>query len=227
MALEGRRIQAVTFDAGGTLLEPWPSVGQVYADAIREAGFGALDPAALDQAFYRVWSEQRSFDYTQAGWAAVVACALEGLTPAGGDPRLFSAVWERFAQPEAWRIFPEVIPCLNALNAAGIRCAVVSNWDERLGPLLRAVGLAPYFEFILPSVEAAAPKPDPRIFQQASRRLGLPSAVILHVGDRMREDVGGARSAGLQAVRVGTARAGAESTTIRTLAELPAWLGFR
>ncbi len=227
MVPDGHGIQAVTFDAGGTLLEPWPSVGQVYADAIREAGFGELDPATLDQGFHRVWIERQGFDYTRAAWAVLVARALAGLTPAGDDPRLFSAVWERFAQPAAWRLFPEVTPCLQALQAAGIRCAVVSNWDERLGPLLGAIGLARYFEFILPSVEAAAPKPDPRIFQQAARRFVLPPASILHVGDRRGEDVDGARAAGLQALRVGMPPNEAAPAAISTLAELPVWLGFR
>lgn len=51
----------------------------------------------------------------------------------------------------------------------------------------------------LPSVEGPAPKPDPSLFQQAARRLAMDPAAILHVGDSVREDVEGARSAGMKA----------------------------
>src|SRR5260221_5758478 len=65
-------IQAVSFDVGGTLIEPWPSVGHVYAAVAEEAGFGCLDPAKLTAQFAAAWQAQRQFDYSRAAWADMV-----------------------------------------------------------------------------------------------------------------------------------------------------------
>ena len=49
-------IKAVTFDAGGTLLEPWPSVGAIYAAVAEEFGYPHLAPERLNSAFAAAWS---------------------------------------------------------------------------------------------------------------------------------------------------------------------------
>lgn len=219
-----RGIRAVTFDAGGTLLEPWPSVGQVYADAARAAGFGDFGPSGLEKRFRTTWSARGHFDYSRAAWAAVVRSVFTELTPEAADPRLFAAIWNRFTEAGAWQVFPDVAPCLAALKELGLPLAVVSNWDERLHPVLRRVGLADAFEFILPSVEVAAPKPDPRLFAAAAARFGLPPAAILHVGDSAREDVAGAQGAGFQALLLARADNVGRPDALGSLTELPAKL---
>ena len=54
------------------------------------------------------------------------------------EPSRFAAseLFHRFAGAEAWEVYPEVRPVLAELAAAGLRLAVVSNWDERLPGLL-------------------------------------------------------------------------------------------
>ena len=42
------RIQAVTFDVGGTLIEVWPSVGQVYAEVAARNGVKGLSAAIVE-----------------------------------------------------------------------------------------------------------------------------------------------------------------------------------
>lgn len=217
-------IRAVTFDAGGTLLEPSPSVGVVYAQAARAAGFGSFPPDELEMRFRRVWSARGAFNYSRSSWALLVQTVFEGLTPAAADHHLFSAIWKRFSEPDAWHVYPDVRPCLAALNSSGLRMAVLSNWDERLHTLLNALGLASAFEFVLPSVEGPAPKPDSRLFHLASLRLGLPPESILHIGDGWREDFEGARAAGFQARWLNRGKCPAadrEPDGFRSLAELP------
>ncbi len=48
--IDRKRIRAVTFDVGGTLIEPWPSVGHVYAEVAARHGVAAIDVATLNQA---------------------------------------------------------------------------------------------------------------------------------------------------------------------------------
>ena len=64
-----------------------------------------------------------------------------------------------------------MIPTLDALAARGLKLGVISNWDERLRPLLRRLKLAGYFETIVVSREVRASKPARAIFQHAVRRL--------------------------------------------------------
>lgn len=59
-------IRAVTADAGGTLLEPSPSVGVVYAQTARAAGFGSFLPNELDVRFQRAWAARGAFDYSRS-----------------------------------------------------------------------------------------------------------------------------------------------------------------
>lgn len=221
------RIRAVTFDVGGTLLTPWPSVGEVYSEGIRQLGLPTLDPGLIEARFQSAWSSQSSFDYSRSAWATLVRRVLTDLVPVDSMSRVFDRLWIRFAEADAWHVFPDVAPCLAGLARSGIRMAVVSNWDERLHPLLEAVNLAGAFEFILPSVEGPAPKPDVRLFQLAAARLGIPSETILHVGDGWREDVEGARSAGFEARWLCRDRPRSEDLrpdTLRSLSELPSHL---
>ncbi|MFO1461654.1 MAG: HAD-IA family hydrolase [Verrucomicrobiota bacterium] len=203
-------IRAVSLDAGGTLVEPWPSVGAIYAGEIRRMGVADPDPSDLDARFHSAWRRRGAFDYSRDAWRRLVGEVLgETVSPRELDP-VFERLWTRFVEPDAWHVYPDVRPTLDALARAGVRLCVVSNWDTRLHDVLRGVGLAEAFEFILPSVEGAAPKPDPRLFQQAAQRLALDPADILHVGDSLREDVGGAHEAGMEALWLRRPPAGAE-----------------
>jgi putative hydrolase of the HAD superfamily len=89
---------------------------------------------------------------------------------------------------------------LQRLKNCGLKLAVVSNWDERLRPLLRALELDHYFDVIIVSRELGCHKPDAKIFEMAAAQLGIPAEAILHVGDSAIEDFDGARKAGFRAV---------------------------
>jgi putative hydrolase of the HAD superfamily len=193
-------IQAVTFDVGGTLIEPWPSVGHVYAAVAGEFGV-KCHPEELTSGFVQAWRARGQFDYSQAAWFALVRETF-GARARHLPPEFFPRVYQRFVAREVWRVFDDVIPTLERLHARGIRLALVSNWDERLQPMLEGLGLSSYFEVVVSSHEAGAIKPDPEIFDMAARRLGVHPGRILHVGDSLREDFFGATSAGLAAVLI-------------------------
>jgi putative hydrolase of the HAD superfamily len=79
---------------------------------------------------------------------------------------------------------------------------VVSNWDCSLHDVLVAAELRPRVDGVVTSAETGAAKPDPAIFARALELAGVSAAEALHVGDSPREDVEGARSAGIEAVLV-------------------------
>ncbi len=127
---------------------------------------------------------------------------------------LFAELFSFYADASAWEAVPEAGTALRDLTAHGIRLAVVSNFDHRLPALLRDLGLADYFEFVLLPAEAGAAKPAATIFEVALARLALPVARVALVGDHAEQDLDAARAVGMRAIDV------AELATLRDLLPL-------
>ena len=194
------RIRAVTFDVGGTLIECWPSVGHIYAEVSARCGQRPLSPLVLNRRFRRAWKEFKDFGHTTADWSALVDATFCGLIEIVPSETFFPQLFERFSEPDAWHIFEDVLPTLTALKSRGLKLGIISNWDDRLRPLLARLNLAGHFETIIVSCEAGARKPDGRIFHSACAALGTQRAETLHVGDSREMDFDGARTAGLAAL---------------------------
>jgi putative hydrolase of the HAD superfamily len=195
-----RAIRAVSFDVGGTLIEPWPSVGHVYAKVAALHGIKNLSPELLNKNFAAAWKVKQNFNHTKADWSALVEKSFAGLANASQCDAFFPDLYERFAQTGAWTVFDDVFPTLEMLSQRGLRLAVVSNWDERLRILLPALGLDRFFKTIVVSCEVGAPKPSFEIFNAAARQLEIAANEVLHVGDSFEEDVTGAEAAGFNAI---------------------------
>jgi putative hydrolase of the HAD superfamily len=219
------RVQAITFDVGGTLIEPWPSVGHVYAQVAAEQGINARTPEELNARFLSAWKALGGRAESSADWLAVVSKVFAGVDEVRDMQALFEALYERFTQPEVWHVFADVLPALDQLRSQGVRLAILSNWDDRLRPLLRRLGLAAYFEVMTISCEAGCRKPDTRIFQQAAAALQLSPGDLLHVGDSWELDVQGARCAGLHALHLCRGEAAMAPDACATLAEVPVRAG--
>jgi putative hydrolase of the HAD superfamily len=217
------QIKAVTFDVGGTLIEPWPSVGHIYAEVAARHGLKNLSAGALNTRFRAAWKARLGFAHSRFAWAELVDEVFAGLIPDAPSRTFFAALYERFAEANAWRIFEDVIPALDSLATHGIKLGVISNWDERLRPLLRSLNLDQYFEMFAISYEVGVCKPSAAIFNHAADKLGFPAGDILHVGDSLELDVTGAKAAGFHSLRID--RAAGQPDELRSLAELPAKMG--
>jgi len=192
-------IRAVTFDVGGTLIEPWPSVGRVYAQIAERHGVH-VPAEQLDRQFAAAWKARKNFGYSMSDWSDLVNESFAGLAGAPPDDALFSDLYRHFATAAPWRVFDDVVHCLQRLKGRGLKLGIISNWDERLRPLLRALEMDQYFDTVVVSGEVGRHKPDAKIFETAALQLGTPAEAILHVGDSTAEDFEGARKAGLRAV---------------------------
>jgi putative hydrolase of the HAD superfamily len=108
------------------------------------------------------------------------------------------------------------------MRAAGLRLVVVSNWDASLEQRLAETGLAPLLDGVVASAPFGAAKPDPAIFARALELAGVDAAAAWHVGDSEREDVAGARAAGVAPLLLRRAGGDAPANVpvIRSLAEL-------
>jgi putative hydrolase of the HAD superfamily len=220
-------IRAVTFDVGGTLIEPWPSVGHVYAEVAERFGIKDVAPEALNRAFASAWRARRNFDYSRDAWQELVNQTFASLWPKSPSRACFTAIYEHFATVGPWHLFDDVLPVLAALKVRGLKLGVISNWDERLRPLLHELGLDVHFDAFTISHETGCAKPDAAIFRCAAAELDVPPACILHVGDSADEDVAGARAAGIHAALLDRKAAQSSSTVLFNLKWLVAAFGKR
>ncbi|KAE9465892.1 hypothetical protein C3L33_02202, partial [Rhododendron williamsianum] len=110
-----------------------------------------------------------------------------------------------FSYLKAWHLCdPDAEKVFKALRTSGVKLAVVSNFDTRLRPLLRALNCDHWFDAVAVSAEVSinlveAEKPNPTIFLKACELLGVKPEDAVHVGDDRRNDIWGARDAGCDA----------------------------
>lgn len=206
-------LQALIFDAAGTLIRVAEPVGQTYA------AFAALhglqtDPEEIMKAFRHAWQmlptplhpEGQPPRDDDRGWCLQLVgdvfgrVMAETLTGNILEP-LFDDLYRHFARPEAWEVFPDVVPALEELSRDH-RLIVLSNFDRRLRGVLHGHGLSRYFEQIIISSEVGASKPHPRMFRAALQALACLPEQCLHIGDDARCDLGGAQSSEISAFLV-------------------------
>lgn len=223
-------IQAILFDAVGTLFRVRGSVGEAYASVAARHGV-TVAAAEIEGRFRAAFGSMPAMCFPevpvaeiraheQAWWRRVVTTAFAGAQFADFDG-FFLDLFEHFARGSSWELFPDARPALGTLQARGLRLAVVSNFDGRLTRVCEELGIADCFDAIVMSGRAGYAKPDPRIFAVALARLGVRAAEAVHVGDRERDDFEGARAAGLRAVLLRRdAAAGAYPDQVRDLHEL-------
>jgi putative hydrolase of the HAD superfamily len=134
----------------------------------------------------------------------------------------FDHVFEVFADPVSWKLYPDVRGTLTTLRSRGLELGIVSNFDSRLFNVLRGLGIADLFDTVTISSLAHAAKPSPKIFELALAQHAVDPGEAIHVGDSVRDDAEGATKAGLRAVLLarGAKQAPPGITTIRTLDEL-------
>ncbi len=148
----------------------------------------------------------------------------------GGEvtPEAFARLAEHFRSPGSWVVYGDVLPALEDLRGRGLALAVISNWDSHLPGLLEAIGLSVFFDVVSVSAIEATGKPEAEIFRRTCARLGVEPGEAVHVGDSLRDDVAGARGAGLSALLLDRDdRHADDPDRITSLTELPGRLGFR
>jgi HAD superfamily hydrolase (TIGR01509 family) len=191
-------VEAVTIDAYGTLVELRDPVPPLQA-ALARRGVERTDAQvraafAAEVAFYVV----RSYEGRDAATLAALrrACTAVFLEAADApvDPDEFVPAFVDSISFEELRGAAE---SLRDLAAAGLRLAVVSNWDIGLHDHLAALGLDRLVDTIVTSAEAGAPKPELPVFELALARLGADPARTVHIGDSPA-DAEGAHAAGMR-----------------------------
>ena len=195
----------ISFDAVGTLFEPHPSVGAVYAEVAAACGL-ERDAAELEACFRPAfaaavarWRVPDGIDDEDARrfWALVVEDTFAEPLP----HELVCELYDTFATARRWRVLPGVREALATVSAHGLPAVVVSNFDARLPPLLAELGLGP-FVAVVTSAQVGAAKPAPAALLAACSQAGVAVEDTLHLGDSAREDGGMCAAAGARWLEV-------------------------
>ncbi len=240
-------VTAVLFDYGLTLVhfhrpaEAIDAAQEQIAALLEAAGHPRPDVAELRSAVHdRVASEVAAHD---AGGALeeIDVTALERGAFAAIGLALDADLLDRCSMlvQEAWwhgvQLYPEARASLRALRAGGLRIGLCSNAPYRSQSMhqqLAHVGIDVLLDAAVFSAEVGWRKPSPRLFEAALRALGARAEETVFVGDRLREDVGGAAAAGMRTVLVVRDDAAHPDVSapqqpdavVRSLSELPALL---
>jgi putative hydrolase of the HAD superfamily len=199
-------IQAVVFDAVGTMIHPQPPAAQVYAVVGRYFGSQVSEKAiaARFAAAFRLQEErdrrsglQTSEAREQERWRLIVGQVLDDATD---GEACFQELFDHFSRPTAWQCDAEGATVLAELKQRGYLLGLASNYDRRLRTVAAGLpGLRPLDHLVISS-EVGWRKPAPGFFAGVAAAFTLPPARILFVGDDLENDYRGARTAGLQAV---------------------------
>ncbi len=205
-----RGVRAIMFDVGDTLvrLGPMerdlaPSLGSVLdaAGIECEDGAEAVCDRLLNEMRRAILSgfergELEEHLLPEMARSLLASAGIE--VPASVADDLAGVLHEAdIARIEPW---PGAVEQLLALREQGYRLAAVSNTTTRsqlLQAFFERLNLAPCFDAWVFSIDLGVRKPHPRIYQHALDAIRASGDEALFVGDRVREDVIGPRSAGI------------------------------
>jgi putative hydrolase of the HAD superfamily len=195
-------MRAVIFDWGGTLT-PWrpvdPAEGwRAYAEACTEPDRAAAVAAELLAAELASWQRVHR-DSSAFTFAALLAAS--GVDEHPDAVRALRAFWDQSTHTDA-----DVLPTLTALRERGLRLGVLSStwwpgeWHEEG---LRRDGVFDQFDACVWSSQLPFTKPHPTAFLTAMKAIGVDDpAECVFVGDRLVDDIYGAKGVGMRAVFV-------------------------
>lgn len=236
--------QVVFFDAAQTLFHINGSVAEIYLRYAVRHGFRETPAslAAITQAFSRAFKDASPpvFAPTEPAalkqserlwWFDIVHNVFYRVGMFEGFDEFFEEVFRVFEDPGTWKLYPETETVLRQLKAQGLELGIISNFDSRLFPVLRGLGIEQFFDTVTISSLSQAAKPAAKIFRCALEKHAVDAVDAVHVGDSLKEDVEGAAKAGLTSVLIDRELRvpdplPAGAMRVATLAELPGRLNL-
>ena len=175
-------VQAVVFDLGETLVDE----SRAWTAWARWLGVRPFDLfAALGATIERRQDHRHALELVKPG---IDVDAERAAKEAAGAPWAF----------EAADLYPDALPCLEALRAAGLRVGVVGNQPPAVESML------PELHELVDVVGSAGrwgvEKPSRAFFERVVAEVGVAPGAIAYVGDRLDNDVLPAMALGMAGV---------------------------
>lgn len=182
-------VKAVFFDLDGTLIDSAPDLAGSANDMRVARG---MAPLPMDHLRPMVGAGARGMLLQAFG--------------IGPRDTLFGELKDEFLARYAdrmtreTRVFPAMAEVVDVLDARGVPWGIVTNKVTRLAaPIVEALGLAARTAVLIGGDTTPHAKPHPEPLLEAARRLGVPPAGCVYVGDDHR-DVQAGRAAGMHTV---------------------------
>lgn len=231
-------IEIVFFDAGETLLRPHPSFAELFARTARGYGVdlspeevqrvqGELAPHLVDlieeegEESLRYEGSSLSEEQSERFWMHLYRRLLKALGVV--DEGLALALFTVFSSSASYKLFDDVLPALRAVDAAGYRKGLISNFERWLEQMLVDLEVGHHFEPAIISGIEGVEKPDPKIYEIALERADVAPENAAHVGDSPEMDVRPASALGIQGILLDRSGRYPQSEHLRvsSLEELP------
>lgn len=212
-------LKAISFDLWETLITDTPDLSRQQErlrmsrmeEVLRARGHGAV-AERIEHAYRALWHRCQALYWSED---VDVPCRRQiehfleelQLAPESFDEAMLEELEHAYAHA-ALDILPRVVDgasdLLGELKARGFGVGLISNTGRTPGYVLRriltALGIADSIDVMVFSNEHGACKPQPSIFEELRRGLGVDYGEMLFVGDNLYVDVHGAQRVGMRAV---------------------------
>jgi HAD superfamily hydrolase (TIGR01549 family) len=184
-------VRLVSWDVDGTLYPVGPLRMRLALRLFRETLLGRGAVARVEVAALK--RRTQMVERARAGGGVLDA----ELKAACLDDRMLR-IEDRWLGAAIRRIGPEkgAVALLDHLASLDIPSVVISDYTA--GYKLDALGLREKFAGIYEGVRIGEVKPSPALFRKAAADFGIPTASLLHIGDRPDTDGAAAQAAGCQ-----------------------------
>ncbi len=201
-------VRAIFFDMDDTLLDTSAGVETSWEIACREASpqigceWGELRSAIISE-MMNFWRDEAAAEH----WRVKLVEAREHvidltLGARGWDRGLTKLISDRYGIERETRLqlFSDAVETLETLRTHGYKLGLLTNGpaDMQRGKVTR-FALEQYFDVVVIEGEFGRGKPHREVFEHALGRVGAAPEEAWHVGDNLYADIGGAKSAGLEA----------------------------
>ncbi len=214
-------LKAVIFDLDDTLVDARAAFEvaidrafrSIYPDISAENSARALHLWRTDAAgHYRAYTRGELGYEEQREMRLLHATAELGLrAPSAADVRRWMDEWAT-AFRAGWALFPDAIPTIEWVEERGYRMGVITNAHADMQvEKMELTGLAEHLPLLVTLDTFGVGKPDPRVFLEAARQLGVEPGEALYIGDEFDVDAYAATQAGLHGawlLRPGHAKGG-------------------
>ena len=194
------------FDVDFTLIYPGPTFGgEGYQRFCSRYGMSVnplvFDQAVLDASF--VLDEAQDHIYDPEIFIRYTKQIIERM--GGHGPTLDACareIYEEWAACQHFSLYDDVAPALRMLAARGLQLGLISNTHRSLTSFQSHFELEGLIAAAISSSQHGYMKPHPSIFEAALKLLNVAPHEAVMVGDSMKQDIDGARRAGMHAVLV-------------------------
>jgi REG-2-like HAD superfamily hydrolase len=203
-------IKAVFFDFYNTLATYHPPREEAYVDACQEFGIkveakALFNSLAAADMYYRNENsrlpiEKRTPEEKNDFYAEYGTRILRGAGVEVSRDTALQIVTKLRQHKWEFKVCDDALPTLKDLKSRGLIVGLISNVAQDMESTYTDLGLQPYLDFKVTSVEVGRDKPQPEIFLAALKKAQVKSEEAIYIGDQYDLDVVGARGVGMKAL---------------------------